>query len=207
MFRQFSKAATSAKKAALAAAEVLFGDVNPGGKLPITFPHSVGDAARLLQPQAERQSQLRVQHPQAAVAFGYGLSYTSFKFDNLRVEPAQMLPGGTAKVSVDVTNSGGREGDEVPQLYIHPKVSSVTQPVMRLAGFERIALKPGEKKTVEFTMTPEMLSILNIDMHRVVEPGALCSRRSSSRASSRLRRTARSRDRTARSGSAGSAGA
>jgi beta-glucosidase len=72
---------------------------------------------------------------------------------------------------VDVTNTGNREGDEAPQLYVHPKVSSVTQPVMKLAGFERIALKPGEKKTVEFNVTPETLSILNTDMHRVVEPG------------------------------------
>ena len=81
------------------------------------------------------------------------------------------MSGGTAKVSVDVTNSGSREGDEVPQLYIHQRVASVTQPVMQLKGFQRITLKPGEKKTVDFTITPEMLSMLNIDMHQVVEPG------------------------------------
>lgn len=79
--------------------------------------------------------------------------------------------GGTAKVSVDVANTGSREGDEVPQLYIHQKIASVTRPVMQLEGFQRITLKPGEKKTVEFTITPEMLSMLNVDMHRVVEPG------------------------------------
>jgi hypothetical protein len=72
---------------------------------------------------------------------------------------------------VDVTNTGQREGDEVPQLYIHQRVADVTQPVMQLKGFERITLRPGDKRTVEFTVTPEMLSILNIDMHRVVEPG------------------------------------
>ena len=72
---------------------------------------------------------------------------------------------------MDITNTGRREGDEVPQFYIHQRVASVTQPVMQLKGFERITLKPGEKRTVEFTVTPEMLSILNIDMHRVVEPG------------------------------------
>jgi beta-glucosidase len=82
-----------------------------------------------------------------------------------------MLAGGTAKVKVDVTNTGKREGDEVAQLYVHPKVSSVTQPVMKLRGFERITLKPGEKKTVEFTVTPDALAILNVDMNRVVEPG------------------------------------
>ena len=72
---------------------------------------------------------------------------------------------------MDVTNTGTREGDEVPQLYVHQRIASVTQPVMQLRGFERVTLKPGEKKTVEFTVTPELLSILNTDMHRVVEPG------------------------------------
>ena len=74
-------------------------------------------------------------------------------------------------MSVDVTNTGKREGDEVAEFYVHPQVSSVTQPVMQLKGFERVTLQPGEKKTVEFTVMPETLSILNLDMHRVVEPG------------------------------------
>ena len=103
--------------------------------------------------------------------FGYGLSYTTFHFDNLRVEPPQIVTGGRAKVSVDVTNTGARDGDEVPQLYVHQKVASITRPVMQLAAFRRITLKPGEKKTVDFVVTPEMLSMLNVDMHRVVEPG------------------------------------
>ena len=94
------------------------------------------------------------------IPFGYGLSYTTFKFDNLKVEPQQILQAGTAKVSIEVTNTATREGDEVPQLYIHQRVASVTQPVMQLKGFERITLKPGEKRTVDFTITPEMLSIL-----------------------------------------------
>jgi beta-glucosidase len=155
----------------VAAAQVLFGDTNPGGKLPITFPHSVGDLPDFYnhKPSDNRSYEFSTRQP--LFAFGSGLSYTTFKFDNLRVEPRQILTGGTAKVSVDVTNSGTRKGDEVPQLYIHQKVADVTQPVMKLAGFERVTLKPGEKKTVEFRVTPEMLSILNIDMHRVVEPG------------------------------------
>jgi len=154
-----------------AAAEVLFGDVNPGGKLPITFPHTVGALPDFYnhKPTANRTYEFSTRKP--LYAFGYGLSYTTFKFDNLRVEPKQILSGGTAKVSVEVTNTGTREGDEAPQLYVHPMVSSVTQPVMQLKGFTRITLKPGERRTVEFKITPEMLSILNGDMHRVVEPG------------------------------------
>jgi beta-glucosidase len=154
-----------------AAANVIFGDVNPGGKLPITFPHSVGDLPDYYdhKPSANRTYAFSTRKP--LFPFGYGLSYTTFTFDNLRVEPAQIYSGGTAKVSVDITNSGSREGDEVPELYIHQRIAEVTQPVMKLEGFHRITLKPGEKKTVEFTITPDMLSMLNIDMHRVVEPG------------------------------------
>ncbi len=154
-----------------AAANVIFGDVNPGGKLPITFPHSVGDLPDFYnhKPSANRTYAFSTRKP--LYPFGYGLSYTTFKFDNLQVEPTQIISGGTAKVSVDVTNSGSREGDEVPQFYIHQRVADVTQPVMQLKGFQRITLKPGEKRTVEFRVTPEMLSMLNVDMHRVVEPG------------------------------------
>jgi beta-glucosidase len=154
-----------------AAANVIFGDVNPGGKLPITFPRSVGDLPDFYnhKPSANRTYAFSTRKP--LYPFGYGLSYTTFAFSNLRIEPTQILSEGTAKVSVDVTNSGSREGDEVPQLYIHQRVAEVTQPVMQLKGFQRITLKPGEKKTVEFTITPDMLSIQNIDMHRVVEPG------------------------------------
>jgi beta-glucosidase len=154
-----------------AAASVLFGDANPGGKLPITFPHSVGDLPDYYnhKPSMNRTYEFSTRKP--LFPFGYGLSYTTFKFDNLRVEPQQIVSGGTAKVSVDVTNTGSREGDEVPELYLHQRVASVTQPVMKLIGFQRITLKPGEKSTVDFTVTPELLSILNIDMHRMVEPG------------------------------------
>ena len=153
------------------AAEVIFGDVNPGGKLPITFPHSVGDLPDFYNHKPSANVDYAFSTRQPLFAFGYGLSYTTFAFNNLRVEPAQIPAGGTAKVKVDVTNTGAREGDEVAELYVHPKVSSVTQPVMRLAGFERLTLKPGEKKTLEFTVTPDSLSILNVDMNRVVEPG------------------------------------
>ncbi|MGA9040320.1 MAG: CIA30 family protein [Terriglobales bacterium] len=154
-----------------AAANVLFGDVNPGGKLPITFPHSVGDLPDFYnhKPSANRSYAFSTRKP--LYPFGYGLSYTTFSFDNLRIEPTQIALGGTAKAMVDVTNTGSREGDEVPQLYIHQKIASVTRPVMQLKGFRRITLKPGEKKTVEFNITPDMLSMLDTDMHRIVEPG------------------------------------
>jgi Glycosyl hydrolase family 3 C-terminal domain/Fibronectin type III-like domain/Complex I intermediate-associated protein 30 (CIA30) len=154
-----------------AAANVLFGDVNPGGKLPITFPHSVGDLPDFYnhKPSANRTYAFSTRKP--LFPFGYGMSYTTFHFDNLRVEPSQIVSGGKAKVSVDVTNTGSRVGDEVPQLYVHQKIASVTRPVMQLAAFRRITLKPGEKKTVDFAVTPEMLSMLNVDMHRVVESG------------------------------------
>jgi len=155
----------------VAAAQVIFGDVNPGGKLPITFPHSVGDLPDFYnhKPSDNRSYAFSTREP--LFPFGYGLSYTTFSFDNLRVEPKQIRTGGAAKVSVDISNTGQREGDEVAQLYIHQKIADVTQPVMQLKGFERITLKPGEKRTVEFAVTSDMLSVLNIDMHRVVEPG------------------------------------
>src|SRR6185437_10913095 len=154
-----------------AAANVIFGDVNPGGKLPITFPHSVGDLPDYYnhKPSANRSYAFSTRKP--LYPFGFGLSYTTFSFDNLRVEPSQIVNGGTAKVSVDVTNTGTREGDEVPQLYVHEKVAPVNWPVMRLEDFQHITMKPGEKKTVEFTVTPDKLSMLDTDMHKVVEPG------------------------------------
>jgi len=154
-----------------AAANVLFGDVNPGGKLPITFPHSVGDLPDFYNHKPSANRTYAFSTRKALFPFGYGMSYTTFRFDNLRVEPAQIHAGGTAKVSVDVTNTGSRDGAEVPQLYIHQKVASVTRPVMQLKGFQRTPLKSGEKKIVEFTITPDMLSMLNRDLHRVVEPG------------------------------------
>jgi beta-glucosidase len=152
-----------------AAAQVLFGEVNPGGKLPITFPRSVGQLPDYYnyKPSARRGYLFHDINP--LFPFGYGLSYTTFAFENIRVEPQKIGPEGTAKVQVDLRNTGSRPGDEVAQLYVHQRVSSVTTPVMHLEGFQRVTLKPGEKKTVEFTVGPEALSLLNIDMHRVVE--------------------------------------
>jgi beta-glucosidase len=152
-------------------AEAVFGDINPGGKLPITFPHTVGALPDFYnhKPSDIRSYAFSTRKP--LFAFGSGLSYTTFKFDNLKVEPQQMLPGATARVTVDVTNTGSREGDEVAELYLHQRVASVTQPVMKLTGFERVTLKPGEKRTVQFNVTPDMLKIWDINMNHVIEPG------------------------------------
>jgi len=154
-----------------AAANVLFGDVNPGGKLPITFPRSVGQLPDFYNHKPSRNRSYVLADSRPLFAFGFGLSYTSFRFENLHVEPTTIGQNGTATVHVDVTNTGNRDGDEVPQLYVHQRVSSVTRPVMELKGFRRVSLKAGEKTTVEFRLTPDELSMLDVNMNRVVEPG------------------------------------
>jgi beta-glucosidase len=103
--------------------------------------------------------------------FGFGLSYTKFSFDNLKLDKAKIKRNGSVKVKVDVTNAGKVEGDEIVQLYIRDKVSSVTRPVKELKGFRRISLKPKETKTVTLEITPEQLAFHNIDMKYVVERG------------------------------------
>ncbi|HTG30456.1 MAG TPA: glycoside hydrolase family 3 N-terminal domain-containing protein, partial [Methylomirabilota bacterium] len=155
-----------------AAADILFGDYNPGGKLPITVPRSVGQLPDYYyqKPSAKRGFVDGSVLP--LFPFGWGLSYTMFKYSNLRLAQDTISPEGQTKVSVDVTNTGAVRGDEVAQLYIHQTVSSVTRPVKELRGFRRISLNPGETKSVEFRLGPNELSYLNRDMKRVVEPGA-----------------------------------
>ena len=154
-----------------AAARVIFGDVSPGGKLPITFPRNVGQLPDYYNHKPSRNRSYIFASREPLFPFGYGLSYTSFKFENLRVEPAIIPPGGTAAVTIDITNTGNREGDEVAQLYIHQRLSSVARPVLALEGFQRLRLKPGEKKSIAFVLSPHELSILNEQMQPVVEPG------------------------------------
>jgi hypothetical protein len=103
--------------------------------------------------------------------FGYGLSYTQFQYGNLRIEPAEINNQGNFQVTVDVENTGKRSGVETAQLYIHQRYTPVATPVKQLRGFERVALAPGEKKAVKFTLGPEDLQLLNRDMHWVVVPG------------------------------------
>ena len=154
-----------------AAANVLFGDVNPGGKLPITFPRNVGELPDYYDHKPSMNRSYLFNGRKPLFPFGWGLSFSTFKFDNLRVSPTSTGTAGEVTVSVDVTNTGSREGDEVAELYIHQHVASVTRPVMELRGFRRVGLKRGEKKTLEFKLGPKDLQMLNRDMHWVVEPG------------------------------------
>jgi len=155
-----------------AVADVLFGDYNPGGKLPITVPRTVGQLPDYYYQKPSAKREYLGTTTQPLFPFGYGLSYSTFKYSNLRLAPDGIGPQGQTKVSVDVTNVGKILGDEVAQLYIRDEVSSVTRPVKELRGFRRITLAPGQTQTVEFTLGPEQLSFLDRDLHRVVEPGA-----------------------------------
>jgi beta-glucosidase len=153
-------------------ADVLFGDVNPGGKLPITFPRSVGQLPAYYnhKPSAGRSYLWAEKTP--LFPFGHGLSYTRFEYKNLQVTPAAIKPDGQAAVRVEVTNIGVYPGDEVVQLYIRDILTGrVTRPVKELKGFRRITLQPGESQVVEFMITSEALSYLDEKMVRVVEPG------------------------------------
>jgi len=154
-----------------AVAEALFGDINPGGKLPITIPRSVGHipAYYNYKPSARRGYLFDEVSP--LFAFGYGLSYTQFKFSALRLEKEPIRKNQSTRVLVDVTNTGKKTGDEVVQLYIRDCVSSVTRPVKELKGFRRITLQPGQTQTVAFDITPEHLAFYDINMEYTVEPG------------------------------------
>lgn len=154
-----------------AAANVIFGDVNPGGKLPISFPRSVGQIPDYYDRKPSRNRSYLFAGREPIYPFGFGLSYTQFRFDNLRIEPKTIAPGGNLKVSVDVTNTGSRAGDEVAQMYVHQRVASRTRPVKQLRGFKRVSLEPGQKVTVEFPISPADLSLIDVNMNRIVEPG------------------------------------
>ena len=154
-----------------AAANVLFGDVNPGGKLPISFPKSVGQIPDYYDHKPSRNRSYLFDGREPIYPFGFGLSYTQFRFDNLRVEPKTIRTGGAAKVSVDITNMGSRAGDEVAEFYIHQRVASRTRPVKQLRGFKRVTLEPGQKVTVDFAVKPEDLSLIDFNTNQVVEPG------------------------------------
>jgi beta-glucosidase len=154
-----------------AAADVLFGDYNPGGKLTVSFPRSVGQLPIYYnhKPTARRGYLFSTTAP--LFPFGFGLSYTTFKYSNLKVTNPKISADGETTVTVEITNTGKIRGDEVAQMYIRDEVSSVTRPVKELKDFARISLNAGETKTVTFKITPAKLQFYNREMKRVVEPG------------------------------------
>jgi beta-glucosidase len=154
-----------------AVAEVLFGDHNPGGKLPITIPRSAGHLPAFYNYKPSARRGYLFDEVSPLFAFGYGLSYTTFAFGHVRLEKKRIKRTGSTRVLVDVTNTGDRRGAEVVQLYIRDRVSSVTRPVKELKGFQRIELEPGQTRTVTLAITPESLSFYDIRMKQVVEPG------------------------------------
>ena len=167
------------EKGGQAVAEVLFGDYNPSGRLTVTVPRHAGQLP--VYYNAKPSKSYWVEHgwgrpyadmnPLPLYEFGFGLSYTSFEYSDLKIEPKVTGTGGTVRVSADVRNTGDRAGAEVVQLYINDVISSVVTPVKELRGFEKIHLRPDEKRTVEFALTPEHLALLDRHLEWVVEPG------------------------------------
>jgi beta-glucosidase len=163
-----------------AIADVLFGDVNPGGHLPVTFPRAAGQEPLYYNhpstgrpPSGEKYTSKYLDVPVAPLyEFGHGLSYTTFRLSNLRLSTPRITAAGSVEASVDVENTGRREGDEVVQLYIRDVAASRVRPVKELKGFKRVTLQPGEHRTLSFTLTPAELGFYNEAMRFVVEPGA-----------------------------------
>jgi beta-glucosidase len=159
-----------------AVADVLFGDYNPGGKLPNSFPENEGQIpVYYAHKPSGRKSPLWGDYVDGSAKptfeFGYGLSYTTFEFSDLTIKPARIPVDGEVIIKVNVENTGKRAGDEVVQLYINDTLASVTRPVKELKAFERIRLKAGEKKTVTFYLPADLLAFYNKKMERKVEPG------------------------------------
>jgi beta-glucosidase len=166
-----------------AVADVLFGKVNPGGKLPVTFPRALGQVpiyynheptGRPCDPGVKWNSRYRdIPSCDPQYPFGYGLSYTTFKVDNLSLDKSSVSRKGTVKVTFDVTNTGTRAGDDVAQLYIHDPVASISQPVRRLRGFQRVTLDPGKSQTVSFNLDASDFGFYDNGGKFVVEPGRI----------------------------------
>ena len=155
----------------LAIADVLLGNVNPSGKLPMTFPRSTGQLPFYYNRKPTSSHRYVDELSTPLFYFGQGLSYTTFEYSNLKITPNQIPVNGTANVAITVKNTGTTEGTEVAQLYIRDVVGSVTTPIKSLRGFSRITLKPGEEKEIQFTLDSDALSLWNREMKRVVEPG------------------------------------
>jgi beta-glucosidase len=154
-----------------AVADVLFGECNPGGKLPISFPRSAGHLPVFYNYKPSARRGYLFDDVSPLYAFGYGLSYTTFVIKNVRLAKKAIRRNESTRVLADITNTGQREGTEVVQMYIRDLVSSVTRPIKELKGFKKVSLRPGETKTVTMDITPESLAFYDINMHYVVEPG------------------------------------
>lgn len=163
-----------------AIADVLFGDVNPSGKLTVSFPRNVGQIPVYYnhkntgRPPVEKDKYTSkyLDVPNTPLfPFGFGLSYTTYSYTNLTLSSSAVGMGEEVHVAIDVTNTGTRDGEEVVQLYIRDEVASVTRPVKELKGFQRVAIKAGEMKRVAFTVKPGDLAFYNLEMQRVIEPG------------------------------------
>jgi len=152
-------------------ADILFGDANPGGKLLVTIPRSVGQLPMFYdeKPSAHRGYLFDSKDP--LFPFGFGLSYTTFEIGAPKLSATQIPKSGAVTVSVDVRNTGKVAGDEVVQLYLRDVVSSVTRPKKELKGFKRVTLAPGASTTVNLTLDSNALALWDKDMKRVVEPG------------------------------------
>jgi beta-glucosidase len=155
----------------IAVADVIFGKVNPGGKLPVTFPRSVGQIPCYYnhKPSAKRGYQFTDNSP--LFPFGWGLSYTTFEYGKPRLSTNKISPTDSVDLEIEVTNTGNLPGDEVVQLYIHDELATVTRPIKALKDFRRICLQPAETQNVRFTITPDKLALLNQQMAWQVEPG------------------------------------
>jgi len=157
-----------------AVANLLFGAVSPGGKLPYTWPRNIGQIplpyAQLGSHQPKTSGQRYWNEPNSPLyPFGFGLSYSTFEFSNLKIDRPTVAPGESVPVSVDVRNTGSRAADEVAQLYIHQRHGSSARPVRELKGFQRVTLEPGETRTVRFTLTPAELSYWTAAKHAWVQ--------------------------------------
>lgn len=152
-------------------ADVLFGKVNPGGKLPVSIASSVGQLPVFYDHKPTSRRGYLFDTTAPLFPFGYGLSYTSFDISAPHVLTPSITANQPARIAVDVANTGKRAGDEVVQLYIHDDEASVTRPVIELKRFQRVTLQPGERRTVTFDLTPDDLALWNPEMKKVVEPG------------------------------------
>ena len=160
------------EKGAAAIAEILFGDTNPSGKLPITFPRTTGQLPLYYNYKPSGRITSYVDKAGTALfPFGHGLSYTSFAYQDLQLAQAKGPTGPIFSASFTLTNTGSRPGVETVQLYIHDKVSSLSRPVKELKAFQRISLAPGETTTVTFEMDLQILGMYNHHLHWVIEPG------------------------------------